>query len=470
MKRFSKILAVLLSACLLLALLPAVSLAAGGEVYAVYNAADSTLTFCVGALESDGVHRDAGGEPVTGDAYYTGFLNSFYSSDVNPAPWRHASFSSVVFLDEIKPTTTRGWFEDTSLTEFISTEKFNTSNVTSMSNMFFGCSSLLALDVSCFDTGNVKDMSYMFASCSGIKELDLSNFDTSQVENMSMMFDYCSSLKRIVGLNKFDTSSVKSTYGMFEACESLTEIDLSSFITSSLTSMGGMFQGCESIQTLNVSTFTTDQVTSMWQSFAYCESLQSLDLSNFDMSAVTYLDGIFTGLESLSSLTLPSKFPFINTGLPDAPYNSPYTGFWIKEGTSWPKYRVSELENLAGTEDIGGTWVWETSGTVPVERIENTLSQSEINIGETCQVTSTVYPSNATNKTVYYTISEGSDVAKVDYYTGVVTGLTAGSYTVCCFTSDSGNYYVSGTVVDPSEPPVVTGEAYAVFNKADGTL
>lgn len=42
---------------------------------------------------------------------------------------------------------------------------FNTSAVTNMSNMFYGCSRLTTLDLSNFDTSAVTDMGFMFYNC-----------------------------------------------------------------------------------------------------------------------------------------------------------------------------------------------------------------------------------------------------------------------------------------------------------------
>ena len=60
----------------------------------------------------------------------------------------------------------------------------NTSNVTSMVNMFRGCSGLTSLGLSGWDTSKVTDMNNMFKSCSNLTSLDLSSFNTSNVTNM----------------------------------------------------------------------------------------------------------------------------------------------------------------------------------------------------------------------------------------------------------------------------------------------
>ena len=47
--------------------------------------------------------------------------------------------------------------------------------------MFAYCIKPRFLDVSKFDTSNVTDMSEMFESCDGLTSLDVSKFDTSRL-------------------------------------------------------------------------------------------------------------------------------------------------------------------------------------------------------------------------------------------------------------------------------------------------
>ena len=61
----------------------------------------------------------------------------------------------------------------------------NTEEVKSMSNMFWGCKSLLTLDLSTFNTQNVTNMYAMFYDCQRLKRLDVSSFNTQNVTDMS---------------------------------------------------------------------------------------------------------------------------------------------------------------------------------------------------------------------------------------------------------------------------------------------
>ena len=192
------------------------------------------------------------------------------------------------------------------LTEIENISLLDTSNVTSMYQMFYECRSLTSLDLSNFDTSQVTNMVSMFYSCSKLTNLDVSKFDTSEVTNMSAMFRNCSSLTSL-DVSKFDTSNVTDMHEMFRGCRSLTSLDLSNFNTSNVTDMTLMFRECESILELNVDSFDTSNVTKMDRMFSFCKKIKDLDLSNFDTSQVTNMDGMFSQCNSLTSLDV-SKF------------------------------------------------------------------------------------------------------------------------------------------------------------------
>ena len=179
----------------------------------------------------------------------------------------------------------------------------DTSEVTSMDNMFSNCSSLTSLDLSNFDTSKVTSMKNMFSNCSRLPSLDLSNFDTSQVTGIFGMFYYCSSLTSL-DVSNFDTSKVTGMDNMFNNCSSLTSLDVSNFNTSNVTNMHSMFSHCSSLTSLDVSNFDTSKVTEMSAMFYYCSSLTSLDVSNFDTSKVPNMSSMFCYCSSLTSLDL----------------------------------------------------------------------------------------------------------------------------------------------------------------------
>ena len=119
--------------------------------------------------------------------------------------------------------------------------------MTSTNFMFYGCNSLISLDLSNFNTQNVTNMEYMFDGCSSLINLDLSNFNTQNVTNMRGMFHGRNSLENI-DLSYFNTQNVINMEGMFYGCNSLKNIDLSNFNTQNVNNMEKMFFGCKSLK------------------------------------------------------------------------------------------------------------------------------------------------------------------------------------------------------------------------------
>ena len=137
----------------------------------------------------------------------------------------------------------------TAITEITSIP--DTSNVTSMFSMFYGCRSLTSLDLSNFNTSNVTNMQYMFSYCTGLTSLDVTNFNTSAVTTMTNMFNDCKSLTSL-DLSNWDTSNVTNMTFMFNGCSSLSSLDLSNFDTSKVTSYGSMFKNCTSLTSISM--------------------------------------------------------------------------------------------------------------------------------------------------------------------------------------------------------------------------
>ena len=187
----------------------------------------------------------------------------------------------------------------------IDLSNWSNANVTTMLNMFNGCSSLTELDLSNFDTSNVTNMQEMFESCSKLTSLDLSNFNTSNVTNMQKMFYNCSGLTEL-DLSNFDTSNVTTMYAMFYGCSNLTSLDLSNFNTENVTDMIAIFYNCSGLTELNLSNFNTSNVTDMKSMFNGCSGLTELNLSNFNTSNVTDISYVFQNCSKLTSLDLSS--------------------------------------------------------------------------------------------------------------------------------------------------------------------
>ena len=184
-------------------------------------------------------------------------------------------------------------------------DNIDTSKVTSMDYMFFGCSNLNTLNLSNFDTSKVTSMVSMFRECSNLNTLNLSNFDTSRVtRSMDYMFYGCSNLETL-NLSNFDTSKVTSMRYMFTGCSNLNTLDLSNFVTSNVTNMYGMFYGCRNLETLNLSNFDTSKVTDMYHMFSNCSKLQTLNISSFNIASGCSVTSMLAGCTSLRHIYSP---------------------------------------------------------------------------------------------------------------------------------------------------------------------
>ena len=165
-------------------------------------------------------------------------------------------------------------------------------NLTTMSDMFHYCSSLVSIDLSLFDASNVTNLSTMFYKCTSLESVVLSSFNTIKVTNMNGMFYGCSSLKSI-DLSSFNTRKVINMSNMFRNCCSLESINLSSFDTPKVIDMSFMFYKCSSLKSLDLSSFNTNNVTNMSGMFYKCSSLQFLDISSFNTTKVIEAEKIF---------------------------------------------------------------------------------------------------------------------------------------------------------------------------------
>ena len=211
-----------------------------------------------------------------------------------------ASIEGLEYFDTSQVTDMSFMFYGCSGITSIDLSSFDTNKVTDMSFMFYGCGSLISLNLSSFDTSQVINMSGMFHGCSGITSIDLSSFDTNKVTDMSFMFYNCSSLP-ILDVNSLTTNQVTNMNFMFCYCISLTNLDLGGFDTHQVTSMVSMFYECASLISLNLSSFDTSGVTTMETMFGRCKSLINLDLGVFDTHQVTNMNSMFFGCNTLTT-------------------------------------------------------------------------------------------------------------------------------------------------------------------------
>ena len=181
--------------------------------------------------------------------------------------------------------------------------KFDSSLVTKMNNMFYGCNSLESIILSNSDISKVESMELIFYGCSSLQSIDLSNLIATKLNDMSEMFRECKSLKS-VNFSNFDCPLLDTMSYIFFGCSSLESIDFTNFHTPKLFDMYNMFYGCTSLKSINLSSFDTSQVSIMNNMFYGCSSLRTIDLSNFDMKSCTSYYDIFSSIDNIKYINL----------------------------------------------------------------------------------------------------------------------------------------------------------------------
>lgn len=212
-------------------------------------------------------------------------------------PWKNetSSIKKVIFVNEIRPTSTKRWFR-------------NCINMTTVEN------------IANLNTSQVKDMSFMFCGCRKLTTLDLRAFDTRRVTNMKSMFNSWADDGSSYGegmtltslnISSFDTRNVIDMSEMFNHCIKLTNLDVSKFNTSNVITMQKMFQDCSNITSLDLSNFNTSKVKNMYAMFYNCANINSLDLSNFDTKNVENTHDMFCGWKNDAPWTMALRIIYV---------------------------------------------------------------------------------------------------------------------------------------------------------------
>ena len=270
---------------------------AGEQNYAVFDNTDNagTLTFYYGTPTG-----------VAGTDYYEGYDTATYTIN-NMPPWssKSSNVKKAVFDSSVEghlaPVSTAYWFYScSSCTDVQGLGYLDTSNVKSMSHMFYNCSALTQLDLSGFTTSNVEDMSFMFGLCYGftdcgtdaLSKLRLGeSFNTTNVTSMAGMFQACKNVTTFAFPSSFSTAKVTNMHLMYSGCEAMTDPGIAGFNTGKVKYFSQMFENCKSLTTLYVP-FNT----------ASAENKPSID-SNYDA-----FNCMFYGCSKLETVTLGDSF------------------------------------------------------------------------------------------------------------------------------------------------------------------
>ena len=197
-------------------------------------------------------------------------------------------FSTTTTTYKLNGTT----YTATSSPHSTSLTELGIETLTSCSQTFSG-SSITEL-TSFPDTSNVTNMSYMFYGCSGLTELDLSGWDVSNVTNMYTMFYYCNNLIKL-DLSGWDVSNVTNMRDMFRNCFKIRSINVSGWDISNVTSYSNMFSGCTSLRELIIGD-VSEEIYNKWctivSSFGITTDLvkyNTNELQDYDLEFYYYM-------------------------------------------------------------------------------------------------------------------------------------------------------------------------------------
>ena len=147
------------------------------------------------------------------------------------------------------------------------------------------------------DVSELDDLSDIFTRLNEVEVIDISGWDTSNVTSMDDMFRKCAKLKNIIGIENLDVSKLEDANGMFYMCENLVELDLTNWNTISLENMSYMFYNCSNLKIIkNIENWQLTNIKDVSCMFYGCAKLD-VDLSNWDLTNIkkSFKTGIVDG-------------------------------------------------------------------------------------------------------------------------------------------------------------------------------
>ena len=297
------------------------------------------------------------------------------------------SITGLSYLNTSEVTNMAWMFGGCTVLTSLDVSHFNTSKVTLMYYMFGFCENLTSLDLGSFNTSKVINMYSMFYRCSNLRTIYVGNgWNMAAVTSSSDMFLNCSSLVGGQGTT-YDANHVDKAYAHIDggpsnpgyftewkeayACYTPSNTTLTFYYdnqrssrtgttydlnegrydtgwdtdgtnasvtkvvfdpsfagarptttcdwfygmtnlqsitgmeylnTSEVIYMNWMFYNCNKLTSLDVSHFNTSKVIYMNQMFKKCTGLTSLDLSSFNTSQVIFMTYMFDGCTNLRTI------------------------------------------------------------------------------------------------------------------------------------------------------------------------
>jgi uncharacterized delta-60 repeat protein len=168
------------------------------------------------------------------------------------------------------------------------TDTPNLSSMTTLSQMFYGCSGLTTINnVNLWDVSSITNMQSLFQLATNFND-DISSWDVSNVTNMFFMFSNCLAFNQ--NIDSWNVSSVTNMTGMFQLASNFNQ-DLNSWNVSNVTNMSQMFQGATDFNG-NITAWDVSNVTNMTATFSDASSFNQ-NISGWNVSGATNMIQMF---------------------------------------------------------------------------------------------------------------------------------------------------------------------------------
>lgn len=261
--------------------------------------------------------------------YLTGIdLSHFDASDVTNMSYMfygckaltsidfYSSNNDMPYLDMLKVTTTAHMFRGCeALTTVTGLDDVFSEYVgvnTTCTFMFYGCTSLVSIDLSYFVTSSVTTLTSMFQGCSKLTTVVTDGWDASKVTAITSMFRACSALTTAVNVGHLDwgfTTALTNVSSLFRECTGFKTWSYpANVLKGGVTNMSYLLDGCTAFTTTSLGG-TTTAVTNMSYAFRNCSSLTSVDVTNWNWAKVTNTSYMFSGCTKLTSLKVGNYYP-----------------------------------------------------------------------------------------------------------------------------------------------------------------
>ena len=212
--------------------------------------------------------------------------------------------SEFAFADTSKCNKfTRLFGGDRALVDISAVENWDTSNVTSITEMVSYTLINSLKPLAKWNTSKVTNLDRAFAEFVGTTLEGLENWDVSQVTNMRQIFDHATNLTDASAIANWDVSKVTNMEHAFSYTKLRNADDFALWNVAVLHDMRGFLKGCDRLVDLAGLSNWVGEIYTIEEAFAICDSLVDISgVHGLDVSHVTNFTGVFAFSTHIVSL------------------------------------------------------------------------------------------------------------------------------------------------------------------------